>query len=135
MQDRPDARELVQTVATFIEKEIVPTLSDARLRFRGLIAANVLAIVARELAAGDGSLRNEWQRLNALVGDSASESPCSERELRDQVHAMTRVLSQQIRAGEAEDEARYGEVLKHVEATVIEKLQIANPRYLERVLK
>ena len=75
MQDRPDARELVEGVVGFLEREIIPTLSEPRLRFRALVAANVLTIVSRELASGDSALREEWRRLAHLLGQTASEPP------------------------------------------------------------
>src|SRR5713226_3533576 len=130
MQDRPDKRELVEAVASFIEREIVPSIPDARLRFRSLVAANVLNIVARELAAGDAASRDEWQRLAALLGHEG-QPPDREDDLRAAAQALSRDLCAQIRAGEADDSPRYEQVFAHVEATVIDKLRVANPRYLE----
>src|SRR5712692_4056605 len=98
MQDRPDKRELVEAVASFIEREIIPSIPDARLRFRSLVAANVLNIVARELAAGDTALRDEWQRLAALLGHTG-QAPEREDDLRTEVPALSRDLCAQIRAG------------------------------------
>lgn len=129
MQDRPTVRELVDAVASFIEREIVPTVSDPRLRFRALVAANVLAIVSRELVEGDASLRAEWERLVTMLGaDAPGEN------IREEVDTMERALCAEIRAGRADAGAFRNEVLAHVEQTVKEKLQIANPRYLERVI-
>jgi hypothetical protein len=48
--DRPTARELVEAVGEFLEREILPTLDDRRLRFRTLVALNALGIAGRELA-------------------------------------------------------------------------------------
>jgi hypothetical protein len=48
--DRPDARELVEAVREFVERELLPTLDDHRLRFRTLVALNALGIAERELA-------------------------------------------------------------------------------------
>jgi hypothetical protein len=135
MQDRPDARELVEAVVSFLEREIIPTLSEPRLRFRALVAANVLAIVSRELASGDAALHEEWRRLSRLLGKAGSEPPGRDDELRNEVQALTRELCARLRAGEADEEPMYVQVLAHVEATVIDKLRVANPRYLERVLK
>jgi hypothetical protein len=132
MQDRPDTRELVQAVEGFLEREIIPTLSEPRLRFRALVAANVLAIVSRELASGDVALREEWRRLIQLLGKPASEPPRDADELRTLVTALSRDLCARVRAGEADEEPLFGQVLAHAEATVVEKLRIANPRYLER---
>jgi Domain of unknown function (DUF6285) len=48
--DRPTPRELVEAVREFVERELLPTLADRRLRFRALVALNALGIAARELA-------------------------------------------------------------------------------------
>lgn len=133
MQDRPDARELVEAAASFLEREIIPILSDPRLRFRALVAANVLTIVSRELASGDAGLREEWRRLTHLLGKSAGEPPGRADELSNEVQALTRELCARLRAGQGDQEPFYSEAFDHAEATVIEKLRIANPRYLERV--
>jgi hypothetical protein len=135
MQDQPDAHELLTAVAAFLEQEILPTLADPRLRFRGLIAANVLAVVARELAAGDAPLRAEWAQLAALLGRPADTPPPGDAELRAAVTALNQELCARIRAGEADAGPWAAAVVAHTEAIVIAKLQIANPRYLERVLR
>lgn len=134
MQDRPDARELVEAIADFIEREIIPKLDDPRLRFRALIAANVLAIVHRELAAGDAPLRAEWKQLAVLLNQRGLEAPRGDEELKRDIRAMTQELAAQIRAGQVDEESRYRAAFEFVEAMVIEKLKIANPRHLERVL-
>src|ERR687886_411623 len=51
MSDRPDARELTEAIMEFLAGEILPTLTDHRLRFRTLVAMNALSIVYRELEA------------------------------------------------------------------------------------
>jgi Domain of unknown function (DUF6285) len=47
--DRPDAAQLVEATREFLEREILPTLGDDRLRFRTLVAINALSIAQREL--------------------------------------------------------------------------------------
>jgi hypothetical protein len=54
-------------------------------------------------------------------------------ELRARVEALTRTLAARIRAGEADEGAFHDAAYKHVERTVIEKLEIANPRYLQKL--
>src|SRR5947208_3263750 len=49
MQDRPDVRELLDAVRGFLEEDVVPALEGPR-QFHARVAANVLAIVGRELA-------------------------------------------------------------------------------------
>lgn len=130
MQDRPNAQELVGAVAGFLSKEIVPTVSDPRLRFRVLIAANVLGIVARELRAGEAPLLAEWQRLVAILDVEADEPPARLNKLREDVIAFNKELCARIRAGEADAGEWRDGVFNHVEQTVIEKLRVANPKYL-----
>jgi len=49
--ERPTAQELAEAIQEFLGGEILPTLTDHRLRFRMLVAMNALGIVYRELAA------------------------------------------------------------------------------------
>ena len=51
MSDRPTAQELTEAIQEFLGGEILPTVTDHRLRFRLLVAMNALGIVYRELAA------------------------------------------------------------------------------------
>ena len=50
MSERPTAQELAEAIEEFLGAEVLPTLSDHRLRFRTLVAMNALGIVYRELA-------------------------------------------------------------------------------------
>ncbi len=62
--DRPTAAELVEATREFLETEILPTLTDQRLRFRTLVAINALGIAQRELEAGEEGLsRGELEQL------------------------------------------------------------------------
>jgi Domain of unknown function (DUF6285) len=49
--ERPTAQELAEAIEEFLTGEILPTVTDPRLRFRMLVALNALGIVHRELAA------------------------------------------------------------------------------------
>jgi hypothetical protein len=49
MTDRPTAPELCEAITEFLAGELLPTLTDHRLRFRTLVALNALSIVYREL--------------------------------------------------------------------------------------
>ena len=49
MSERPTAQELAEAIEEFLTGEILPTLADARVRFRMLVALNALGIVRREL--------------------------------------------------------------------------------------
>ena len=129
MQDRPTSHELISAVAQFLNTELAPTLNDPRQKFRALVAANVLQIVARELQTNDELLRAERERLNALLNENAASE-----NVQADVERMTLTLAQKIRAGDADSGAFHDAVFAHVKQTVIEKLQVANPKYLERVM-
>jgi hypothetical protein len=129
MQDRPTAIELLTSVREFLELDILPGL-EGRKRFHGLVAANVLAIVARELAGEETALVGEWRRLRDLLGVDETVPPARLDGLRTAIDALTCRLCERIRAGDA-DAGEFGDAVSaHVRMTVVEKLQIANPKYL-----
>ena len=49
MQDRPTALELLQAMRDLLEREILPSLTDPRLKYQTLIAINVLRMLEREV--------------------------------------------------------------------------------------
>ncbi len=49
--ERPTAQELTEAIQEFLGGEVLPLLTDHRMRFRMLVAMNALGIVYRELAA------------------------------------------------------------------------------------
>jgi Domain of unknown function (DUF6285) len=69
MSERPTAQELTEAILEFLGGEILPTLTDHRLRFRMLVAMNALGIVYRELEAlpaeDDSELRELAQRIRS----------------------------------------------------------------------
>lgn len=132
MQDRPTAEELTDAVSQFLLSELAPSLSDPRLRFRTLIAANLMAIVTRELRAGDAPLRDEWRSLAALLGHH-EPPPAAVAELRTGLDALGRELCARIRAGDADSGPWAEAAHAYAESAVTARLQIANPRFLERV--
>jgi hypothetical protein len=129
VQDRPTAIELLDAVRTFLEQDLVPGL-EGRKRFHGLVAANVLAIVARELADEEEALVAEWRRLRDLLSVDESIPPGRLAGLAAAVRALTERLVERIRRGDA-DAGPFGDAVRaHLRTTVVEKLRIANPRYL-----
>ena len=63
MSDRPTAQELAEAIEEFLGGELLPALTDQRLRFRTLVAMNALGIVYRELAALPVEDDAEWREL------------------------------------------------------------------------
>jgi hypothetical protein len=128
VQDRPTAIELLTSVREFLEQDVMPGL-EGRKRFHALVSANVLAIVARELAGEETMLVAEWERLRDLL--RVDDAPPARLDaLRTSVDALTRRLCDRIRAGDA-DAGPFGDAVRaHVRTTVVDKLRIANPKYL-----
>jgi len=110
--DLPTAAQLVEAVREWIESDLTDELGG-RARFHARVAANMLAIVERELDLGSGHAEQHAARLQDLgVAD--------ERELADR-----------IRAGEFDDRA--GELRAALRETVHDKLEVANPKYLRQL--
>jgi hypothetical protein len=128
MQDRPTRAELLDAIRGFVEAEVVPAF-DGRRRFHARVAANLLAILARELDAEEGQWADEWARLDALLG--ATQMPQRREERRRSLLARTEQLCTRIRAGDADQGAFRDAVLRHVRRTLEEKLAVANPKLLE----
>jgi Domain of unknown function (DUF6285) len=129
MNDRPNATELIDAVRGFLEADLLPALTDARLRFHALVAANVLAIALRELHGEEASLREEWQSLAPLLGE-AGEPPRSLAELRAGVRGLNERLCTAIRSGACDGE-RFAQAADVLRLLVVRKLEVANPRHLE----
>ncbi|WP_333647579.1 DUF6285 domain-containing protein [Candidatus Binatus sp.] len=129
MQDRPTSVELLEAAADFVDREVVPAIEGAR-QFHARVVANVMRIVAREIKLEDPLVRSEVKALARLLGHDAPHLHSLD-DLRAAAAGMGEELTAKIRAGEADEGARRGEVLAVVRQSVEDKLRIANPRYLE----
>ncbi len=125
MNDRPSSVELLRAVQRFLERDVVPQLDGPR-RYHARVAANVVAIVAREIETEEQQLRGEWQRLGALLSRQG-ELPDSREALRDAVREGSEDLVRRIRAGEADAGTWREAVLEHLRRTVADKLDVAKP--------
>jgi hypothetical protein len=131
MHDRPTPAELIEAVRRFLEADLLPTLTDARLRFQTLVAANTLAIAGRELPLEEEHLREECLCLGALL-DLPAAHPASLAELRQAVRQGNEQLCARIRTGAFDDPLRFQTLAQQLRSAVLRKLQVANPRYLAR---
>jgi hypothetical protein len=105
----PSTRELAEAVREFLQHDVMAT-ADARVRFLARVAANVMGQIERECALGEQYARTHAERLAALgVADDSA-------------------LSQAIRDGSLDH--RMDAVIAATRGGVVEKLRIANPRYL-----
>ena len=134
MQDRPNFKELLEIVRDFLQSEAVPKTTDPHLRFRVRIAANLLGILQRELDLEEEQLPGELRRLQEIYPGTGAreETPENLVALKSLVATLNTRLAEEIRS--CKRVAAPGDrIWRHVRATVIEKLKIANPAYLKRV--
>jgi hypothetical protein len=116
-QDRPTASELLAAIADFLREEATPVLDKAepRLGFQMRVAANSLAILEREARLGPDADAAERARLATLMGHDGT--------LQD----LNRELARQLRAGLRDE--RDPALMAHLEATIADKIAIANPKW------
>jgi hypothetical protein len=125
VNDRPTSLELLRAVERFLQSEVVPELEGPRA-YHARVAANVVAIVAREIETEEAQLRGEWERLARLLGDAAP-APAAREALREGVLRRTQALVERIRAGDADAGEFRHAVLSHLLRTVDDKLEVAKP--------
>lgn len=105
----PTSAELAEAVREFLREEVVPATAG-RVGFLARVAANVLAMLERELALGPDYAATHAARLQEL-GVRDDEELCAA-----------------IRAGRFDE--RLGELVALLRADAVEKLRIGNPRWL-----
>ena len=104
-------------MAEYLFGELRPEVPREQ-RFKVLVAANVCAVVARELRAGEGPDRQDLALFTELLGEEAGD-----------VHAAAAELSRRLRAGELDD--RVDELVPRLEEHLRRKLEIARPGYAD----
>jgi len=116
-QDRPTAAELLAAIADFLREEVTPALdkADPRLGFQMRVAVNSLAILEREARLGPAADASELARLAKLLGHDGT------------LEELNRELAQQLRSGRRDE--RDAALMAHLEATVADKIAIANPKW------
>jgi Domain of unknown function (DUF6285) len=107
--DAPSAMELLEAVREWIDREVIPS-TDGRLRFHARVASNVIGMVEREIELGPAQREAHQERLEQLgVADD-------------------RELAAAIRRREFDD--RGDELRALLSDAVLDKLAVANPRYI-----
>lgn len=114
MMDQPSAHELVTAVREFIEKHAMPEL-QGRTAFHARVAANALAIVARELELATPAAASEREGLSALLNRDGT------------LDEQNRALCKAIRSGSLPwNDPR---LAAHLIATTLAKTAIDQPNY------
>ena len=125
MNDRPDAVELLRAVERFLERDVVPALDGVR-QFHARVAANVVAMVAREIETEEGHLAAEWAGLAELLGD-ATPAPSGRAQQQAGILARNQKLVRRIRAGEADAGPWRERLLAHLERVTAARLEVSRP--------
>jgi hypothetical protein len=115
MQDRPTAPELLDAMAADLYSEVREWVPRER-RFRVLVLANLCAVIARELRAGEEPSRQDLALFSSLAGSRA-----------DDTREAASALATSIRNGDLD--ARLPEVIDGLREHVGRKLEIARPGY------
>jgi hypothetical protein len=89
------------------------------------VAANVVRIVARELATEDEHLGREWDGLAALLGQAAK--PASRDALGAAIRDRNEQLVARIRAGDADAGPFRAALIEHLSRVVADKLDVSQP--------
>ena len=126
MQDRPTAPELLDALAAMLFTEVREWVPRER-RFQVLVAANVCAVVARELRAGAAPSQADARLFRELLGEDATEPPPAGAEA--DARGAAAELAAALRAGDLDD--RLPEASQRLREHVRRKLEVARPGYWE----
>lgn len=128
MHDRPNIRELLDVVQSFLDEEIVPA-TKGRKQFLARVAANCVRMVDRELQLEGEQFERAWRGLDDLFGPEAA--PADRIGQAEAVTGRIGLLCAQIREGlHDEGSEHYDRTLEFVRARVRDKLEVSNPRLL-----
>jgi Domain of unknown function (DUF6285) len=106
--DVPTLAQLIEAVREWLERDVMP--AGGALGFNARVAVNMLGMAERELVVSADHAAVHAERLAQLgVADDAE-------------------LASKIRSGALDDRA--GEVRDLVRASIVDKLAVANPKYL-----
>jgi hypothetical protein len=113
MQEKPNKEELLAAISAFLMAELKPVITDARLSFRVLIAANLAQIVANELQKGPLKDAAELARLKQLLPDLSSND----------LRVLEGELAARLRDGRVDLKAARA----HLRETLRDQLAVNNP--------
>jgi hypothetical protein len=102
--ERPTTQELMEAILEFLAGEILPTVTDQRLRFRLLVAMNALSIVHRELDALPGEDDTEQRELAQAIR-AGHVPPGTLQRVTADVEARLRIASPRYRESYDEETA------------------------------
>lgn len=131
MQDRPEAADLLDAIADFLKKQVLPAVrTDDALGFKTLVSWNMLGVVAREIRDGGAATRRERERLMNLFdlrGDDVAPEETSAASDAEAAGRLRRRLAEKIRAEKIHID--HPEIWAAVRESVHDRVRLANPRF------
>ena len=112
--NRPTRDELLEAVAEFLEKRVMPKL-DKHTAFHTRVAINVLNIVRRELEHGSRLDAEELERLKSLLGREGT------------LEELNAELCRKIQSGDLDRRSK--DLMEHLLRTTLGKVSIDQPSY------
>ncbi|HEX6980394.1 MAG TPA: DUF6285 domain-containing protein [Alphaproteobacteria bacterium] len=128
MRDRPSGADLLAIARETFVREVLPTLGADR-RLTGLMIANAMAIVGRELEVGETPQRRELAALAAFYSepDGVSDGETIDAAL----GRLNRRLADDLRRGAFRgDPERQRKAYDILAETARANVAISNPKYL-----
>lgn len=126
MQDRPTAPELLDALAAMLFAEVRQWVPRER-RFQVLVAANLCAVVARELRAGAEPSLADIRLFHSILGVE-SPDPAPEGAV-EEARSSARELADRLRRGDFDDQL--DAIALSLREHVRRKLAVARPGYWE----
>lgn len=127
MRNRPDAAGLLRVARETLLNELLDALPEER-HYAMRMAANALAMAAREAETGEADLVKELRLLAELYGEDVVHSAGAT--LHERIAKMNKKFARDIRDGIFDGACAQG-----VQALLMDqvraRLRISNPKYLE----
>lgn len=129
MSAGPDPLELLEAARRSLVEEVAPGLPDER-RYAALLAANAVAIAARELGgAAEAALRAAARAAAELLGEPTASSDLPARQALTAVEGR---LAAAVRDGAFDPPDRSRALLAYLRAATLRALGETNPGLLRR---
>ena len=126
MQQPPTAAELLAIVGEVLADEVVPVLTGP-VQHHARVAANLVAIVERELRLGGDAARRERVAIAALLGVDVGVDVGVDDDRAGDLAALRGRLAAELRRGMADDDTSNERVWHMLMAVARDDLAIAKP--------
>ena len=128
MQQRPDVLALLRAVESFLTTDVRPAVTDRAIRFRLLIASNLLSQAAAELEHDDALRGAELASLRDALQAPPRASPTSSGERAETIAALDTALAAMVRNPNT-TQNQLSTIRMHLLQTLGDTLETTDPRF------